>query len=31
MDKTVKQVWNTCGYVRLSHADGDKEEGGVTE
>ena len=26
MDKTVKQVWNTCGYVRLSHADGDKEE-----
>jgi len=20
------QVWNTCGYVRLSHEDGDKEE-----
>ena len=21
-----EQVWNTCGYVRLSREDGDKEE-----
>ena len=26
MDKTNVQVWNTCGYVRLSREDGDKEE-----
>ena len=26
MDKTSVQVWNTCGYVRLSREDGDKEE-----
>lgn len=26
MDKTTAQVWNTCGYVRLSREDGDKEE-----
>ena len=26
MNKTQEQVWNTCGYVRLSHEDGDKEE-----
>ena len=26
MDKTKAQVWNTCGYVRLSREDGDKEE-----
>ena len=26
MDKTKVQVWNTCGYVRLSREDGDKEE-----
>ena len=24
--RTQVQVWNTCGYVRLSHEDGDKEE-----
>ncbi len=26
MNKTQEQVWNTYGYVRLSHEDGDKEE-----
>ena len=26
MNNTVIQVWNTCGYVRLSREDGDKEE-----
>ena len=26
MDKIKEQVWNTCGYVRLSREDGDKEE-----
>ena len=26
MSKTIEQVWNTYGYVRLSHEDGDKEE-----
>ena len=26
MDKTKVQVWNTCGYVRLSREDGDREE-----
>lgn len=26
MNNSAEQVWNTCGYVRLSHADGDKEE-----
>ena len=22
----IEEVWNTCGYVRLSREDGDKEE-----
>ena len=26
MKNTIEQVWNTCGYVRLSREDGDKEE-----
>ena len=26
MNKPQEQVWNACGYVRLSHEDGDKEE-----
>ena len=26
MNNTAEQVWNTCGYVRLSREDGDKEE-----
>ena len=26
MNKADTQVWNTYGYVRLSHEDGDKEE-----
>ena len=26
MKTTAGQVWNTCGYVRLSREDGDKEE-----
>ena len=26
MKNTDVQVWNTCGYVRLSREDGDKEE-----
>ena len=26
MKNTEVQVWNTCGYVRLSREDGDKEE-----
>ena len=26
MTETSAQVWNTCGYVRLSREDGDKEE-----
>ena len=26
MQNAVEQVWNTCGYVRLSREDGDKEE-----
>lgn len=26
MSNPKTQVWNTCGYVRLSHEDGDKEE-----
>lgn len=26
MQETITQVWNTCGYVRLSREDGDKEE-----
>lgn len=29
MNQTILEaatVWNTCGYVRLSHEDGDKEE-----
>ena len=26
MQETTTQVWNTCGYVRLSREDGDKEE-----
>lgn len=26
MKHTAEQVWNTCGYVRLSREDGDKEE-----
>ena len=26
MKQTTEQVWNTCGYVRLSREDGDKEE-----
>ena len=26
MKQTAEQVWNTCGYVRLSREDGDKEE-----
>ena len=25
-EMTSAQVWNTCGYVRLSREDGDKEE-----
>ena len=25
-EMTAAQVWNTCGYVRLSREDGDKEE-----
>ena len=25
-EMTAAQVWNTCGYVRLSKEDGDKEE-----
>ena len=24
-DASIK-IWNTCGYVRLSREDGDKEE-----
>ena len=26
LETTSVQVWNTCGYVRLSREDGDKEE-----
>ena len=26
MNSTTEKVWNTCGYVRLSREDGDKEE-----
>ena len=26
MNNTAEQVWNTCGYVRLSREDGDKED-----
>ena len=26
MKNAAEQVWNTCGYVRLSREDGDKEE-----
>ena len=26
MNDTAIQIWNTCGYVRLSREDGDKEE-----
>ena len=26
MSENVTQIWNTCGYVRLSREDGDKEE-----
>lgn len=26
MDETSIKIWNTCGYVRLSREDGDKEE-----
>ena len=26
MNRTTERVWNTCGYVRLSREDGDKEE-----
>lgn len=26
MQEATTQVWNTCGYVRLSREDGDKEE-----
>ena len=26
MKNIAEQVWNTCGYVRLSREDGDKEE-----
>ena len=26
MKHNAEQVWNTCGYVRLSREDGDKEE-----
>ena len=26
MKQTAEQVWNTCGYVRLSREDGDKDE-----
>ena len=26
MNKPQEQVWNTCGYVRLSQEDGDKED-----
>lgn len=26
MKISAEQVWNTCGYVRLSREDGDKEE-----
>ena len=26
MKNVAEQVWNTCGYVRLSREDGDKEE-----
>lgn len=26
MIDSATQVWNTCGYVRLSREDGDKEE-----
>ena len=26
MSEPIAKVWNTCGYVRLSREDGDKEE-----
>jgi len=26
MPENTAKVWNTCGYVRLSREDGDKEE-----
>ena len=26
MKEDQLRVWNTCGYVRLSREDGDKEE-----
>jgi len=26
MNEPITKVWNTCGYVRLSREDGDKEE-----
>lgn len=26
MQEMTAQVWNACGYVRLSREDGDKEE-----
>lgn len=26
MTENTAKVWNTCGYVRLSREDGDKEE-----
>ena len=26
MTENTEKVWNTCGYVRLSREDGDKEE-----
>ena len=26
MKNVLTEVWNTCGYVRLSREDGDKEE-----
>jgi len=26
MDRMTSKVWNACGYLRLSHEDGDKEE-----
>lgn len=26
MNNNIETVWNTYGYVRLSHEDGDKEE-----
>ena len=26
MKQTAEQVWNTCGYGRLSREDGDKDE-----